>query len=99
MGPGAKTSLAPPCSNLRSFGSKYTVLNKVLETWLGRFGAPHSDFAPRELCPLATPLSGYANCVVCVIHTWMQVWTLLPRVPRLGKFHRLVIGEERGTQD
>jgi len=23
---------------------------------------------------------------------------LLPRVPRLGKFHRLAIGEERGTR-
>ena len=31
--------------------------------------------------------------------TYWQVWTLLPPVPRLGKFHRLVIGEERGTQD
>jgi len=31
--------------------------------------------------------------------THWQVWTLRPRVPRLGKFHRLAIGEERGTQD
>jgi len=31
--------------------------------------------------------------------TYWQVWTLLPRVPRLGKFHRLAIGEEQGTQD
>jgi len=32
-------SLAPPCSNLRSFGSKCTVLRKVLATLLGLFGA------------------------------------------------------------
>ena len=31
--------------------------------------------------------------------TYWRVWMLLPRVPRLGKFHRLAIGEERGTQD
>jgi len=31
--------------------------------------------------------------------TYCQVCTLLPPVPRLGKFHRLAIGEERGTQD
>jgi len=31
--------------------------------------------------------------------TYWQVWTLLPRVPCLSKFHRLAIGEERGTQD
>ena len=31
--------------------------------------------------------------------TYWQVWTLLPRVPRLGKCHRLAIGEEQGTQD
>jgi len=30
--------------------------------------------------------------------TYWQVWTLLTRVPRLGKFHRLAIGEERSTQ-
>ena len=31
--------------------------------------------------------------------TYWQVWTLLPPVPRLGKFHCLAVGEERGTQD
>jgi len=31
--------------------------------------------------------------------TYWQVWTLLVRVPRLGKFHRLAIGVELGTQD
>jgi len=31
--------------------------------------------------------------------TYWQLWTLLPRVPRLSKFHRLAVGKERGTQD
>ena len=30
--------------------------------------------------------------------TYWQVWTLLQPVPRLGKFHRLAVGEERGTK-
>jgi len=45
-------SLAPPCSNLRSFGSKCTVLKKVLVTLLGLGSAPHSHPAPGELCLL-----------------------------------------------
>jgi len=39
MGPVARSKLAPPCSNPRSFGSKCTVLKKVLVTLLGLFGA------------------------------------------------------------
>jgi len=35
MTPEAKTSLAPPCSKLRSFGSKCDVLKKVLTALLG----------------------------------------------------------------
>jgi len=35
---GQETSLAPPCSNLRSFGSKCTVLKQVLVTLLWLFG-------------------------------------------------------------
>jgi len=53
--PGQETSLAPSCSNLRSFGSKCIVLKKVLVTLLGPFGAPRSDSAPGELCPLDPP--------------------------------------------
>jgi len=50
--PGQEASLAPPCSNLRSFGYKCTALNKVLVTLLGfsaspqPFGVPRSDLAP-----------------------------------------------------
>ena len=51
--PGQEASLAPPCLNLlRSFRSKCT-LKKVLVTFLGLFGAPRSDSAPGELCPLS----------------------------------------------
>jgi len=59
--PGHEASLAPPCSNLRSFGSKCIVLKKVLVTLLGLSAplaviqSPCSDSAPRELCPLCTP--------------------------------------------
>ena len=48
--PGQETSLAPPFSNLRPFGSKCTVLKKVLVTLLGLFSAPRSDSTPGELC-------------------------------------------------
>jgi len=37
--PGQETSLVPPRQQLRSFGSKSTVLKKVLATMLGLFGA------------------------------------------------------------
>jgi len=66
--PGQEASLAPPCSNLRSFGRKFTVLKKILVTLLGLFGAPRWHFPPPavirrphgywscawELCPLAS---------------------------------------------
>jgi len=44
--PGQETSLASPCSNLWSFGSKCTVLKKVIVTLLEFFGAPRSHLAP-----------------------------------------------------
>jgi len=50
--PRQEASLAPPCSNLRYFGSKCTVLKKVVVALLGLFGILRSDSAPGELCPL-----------------------------------------------
>ena len=63
---GQEASLAPPCSNLRSFGKKFTVLKKVLMKLLGLFVAPsrhlaspavircpHNHPGPGELSPLA----------------------------------------------
>ena len=47
--PGQEASFSPPCYNLSSFGSKCTVLKKVLVLFLVLFGAPavicypHSD--------------------------------------------------------
>jgi len=64
--PGQEKSLASPCSNLRSFGSKCAVLKKVLVTLLALCGAPrshsvpHSDSAPGNcvpLSPLVTPIT------------------------------------------
>ena len=41
--PGQVTIWAHPCSNLRSFGSKCTVLKKKPATLLGLFGAPSAQ--------------------------------------------------------
>jgi len=64
--PEQEAGLVPPCSNLRSFGSKCTVLKEVLVILLGLSGAhrshsahpaviwrSHGDSAPGELCPPA----------------------------------------------
>ena len=64
--PGQKPNLAPPCSNLRSFASKCTVLKKVLVTLLGLFDSHRSYSAPEELCPLSplvTPLPTSSSTV------------------------------------
>jgi len=50
-------------------------------------------------CELHRPLALQPQGVENIQQTYWQVWTLLPRVARLGKFHRFAIGEERGTQD
>ena len=52
--PEQETSLAPPCSNLRSFVSKCTVLKKVLVTLLGLFGVPALNRRPGH-CALLSP--------------------------------------------
>jgi len=66
--PGQKASLAPPCSNVKSFGRKFIVLKKVIVKLLGIFGGPsrhlaspavirrpNNDPAPGELCPPRRP--------------------------------------------
>ena len=55
---GQEESMAPLCSNLRSFRSKCTVLKKVLVTLLGLFRVPwrpHSDSASWEFTPHLPP--------------------------------------------
>jgi len=63
MAPGAKKKFGSPMFELRSFGSKCTVLKKVLATLLGLFGAPSDSalgaFTP--LAPLVVPLN--ADCL------------------------------------
>jgi len=67
-----EAATAPPFSNLRSFGSKFTVLQKVLVTFL-KFSVPptvirrpHSDLAPWELCPPCPPsyAPGYTHSLI-----------------------------------
>ena len=64
--PGQEASSVSLCSNLRSCGSKCTVLKKVLVTLLGLFGVPRSHSAsavirrPGNCTPLASPLSALA---------------------------------------
>jgi len=56
MAPMQEASLEPPCSNLKSFGSKCTVLKKVLVTLLGLFGAPIVIRRPGNCAPIVAPL-------------------------------------------
>ena len=51
----ARSKSGAPCSNLRSFGSKSTLLKKVLVRLLRLFGVPRSDSAPGNCAPLALP--------------------------------------------
>ena len=54
--PGQEASLAPPCSKLWPFGSKYTALKKVLVTLLGFFSVPIVIRRTGNCAPLVTPL-------------------------------------------
>ena len=62
--PGQEASLAPPCSSLRSFGSKCTLLKKVLVTCLRHYGALRSHFAARWIVPLRS------------LRPWRCIWRL-----------------------
>jgi len=62
MAPGARNKFATPCSNLRSFGSKCTVLKKSAHDIVGIFWAPRSDSVPGELCPLAPLVTSLVLC-------------------------------------
>ena len=54
--PRKETSLAPPCSNLRSFGSKCNVLKKKIATFLELFGAPYWIGSRGIMPPLTSSL-------------------------------------------
>ena len=55
---GQEASLVPPCSNLRSLGSKCTALKKVLVT-MDFFALPQSFGMRGVMPPLFTPLRSY----------------------------------------
>jgi len=80
MAPGAKKNLAPPCSNLRSFGSKCSVLKKNCGTLLGLFGAPVIRH-PRHCVPLPPSLRIWCDtsrqCARCEILRALIVEPLL----------------------
>ena len=52
--PRQESSLAPSSLNLRSFGSKCTVLKKKLAIFLGLFSTP-SDSEPGTICLTCSP--------------------------------------------
>jgi len=87
----AKPSLAPPCLNLaspclnlRSFGSKCTVLKKVVVTLLGVFSASRSDSVPGELCPSFPPsLRPWSE--VCLAFLRPQCVSLFKQIPTLWR--------------
>jgi len=62
--PGQEASLAPPCSNLRSFGSKCTVLKNVglHVTLLGLIGAPAVIRRPPQWFNIPLLIRRPANC-------------------------------------
>jgi len=55
--PGQEASLAPPCSNLRSFGRKWAVRKKVLMWPCWDFLTLPQWFDARKLFPLPSPCS------------------------------------------
>ena len=57
MTPGARSKFGAPCSRLRSFGSKCTVLKKELVTLLELFGAPIAPSLP----PWWNLISGHSD--------------------------------------
>jgi len=63
---GQETRLAPPCSNLKSFGRNCTVLKKVLATLLGLSGALQW-FGARDIVPLAPLVTVTTLLLGCAI--------------------------------
>jgi len=64
MALGKKTSLAPPCSKLRFFGSKFTALKNVVALLLGFLGAPQWFGKVGGIVTLSPSLRASASMVV-----------------------------------
>jgi len=84
--PGQEASLAPPCSNLRSFGSKPTVLKKYLWHRLdisappAVIRRPHIGLAPWKVCPPCLLLNGLPKNL-CLWRTVVLYNVCTPRQP------------------
>jgi len=69
--PRQEASLAPLCSNLNFFGSKWTVMRKLPMILLGLFGAPavirrpHSSTPKGIVPPLTSPRYASDSTVTC----------------------------------
>ena len=80
---GQDATLAPPYLNLKSYGSKLTVLKEVFVTLLDIFGAPRSHSAPpwwfgaRGIAPLAPARydpAWYSSICNRKISGWVYCW-------------------------
>jgi len=74
--PGQKASLAPPYSNLRSSGTKYTVLKKVLVTLLGLLGTLTVIRRPPQWFRASIAIGRPGNCAPLVppsLRPWVHV--------------------------
>jgi len=81
--PGQEASLSTPCSNLRYFGSKCSVLKKVLVTILGLFGAPIVTRRPGNRTALATP-----RCAPVCMQTHTGKVPLKQKISHASLFYR-----------
>jgi len=79
---GQEASLAPPSSNLRSFGSKFTVLMRDLATSLGLFAPPavirhsqcHISYEARASGPLQTRVPKHESCHSTQLQPAYTLW-------------------------
>jgi len=77
--PGQDASLAPPYSNLRSFGSECTVLKNVRVTLLGFVGNPQS-FGPPQWFSASIVIRRPGNCASLPLRYTPADWTIMLRV-------------------
>jgi len=78
--PGQETGLAPPCSNLRSFGSKCTVLKKSAHDIVGNFEPPAVIRYP-------------GNCAL--LPSSLRLWYYAMKIGKIPKGNKLFITSER----
>ena len=101
--PGKETSLALPCSNLRSFGSKCTVLKKVLVKFLRHFLVLAVIWHPTVIqrpvnCALVTPLPPKSKVMPLPLRKKLMWWKATTRcclisaaMAKLGEMLRIQV--------